>query len=325
MKNTAIVVDNLTKIYKGASGDEIRAVDGISFEVEEAEVFGLLGPNGAGKTSTLEILEGLRVPTSGHAQVLGMEIGPNGVTDRARLTASIGVQLQESAYFEELSLVETLKLLGSFYPRSKDARELLATVNLLDKASSRYGQLSGGQARRFSIAAALVNDPKVLFLDEPTTGLDPQARRNLWELIEEIKCSQRVTVVLTTHYMEEAEILCDRVGIIDGGKVVALDAPRTLISSLGGSYAASVAATGIDTESVDAILQDCGVEGRINEDLAESERAVVHLDFVSPSPASVFKVLDRLAAFGAEISDLSVRNASLEDVFLTLTGKALRD
>jgi ABC-2 type transport system ATP-binding protein len=217
-----ITVHDLRKRY-----GSLQAVDGVSFDVAEGEVFGILGPNGAGKTTTLEMIEGMRTIDSGSALVDGVDVSrdPRGVKAR------IGIQLQASSFFDELNLVELLELFGHLYGRQVDAAVLLADVELSDKAQSQVGTLSGGQKQRFSIAAALVNEPRVLFLDEPTTGLDPQARRHLWSLVAQIK-SRGHTVVLTTHYMEEAEELCDRVAIMDAGRIVALDAPRGLVDAL---------------------------------------------------------------------------------------------
>ena len=209
---TAVIsVKNLVKNY-----GKLPAVDGISFEVQKGEVFGLLGENGAGKTTTLEIIEGLRRPTDGQVMVLGHDIRH----EMSSVKSKIGVQLQSSAYYSFLTLKEILVLFGSFYPNSQDADE--------DKANVYVGALSGGQRQRFSIVASLINNPEIVFLDEPTTGLDPLARRNLWELITKIK-SQGKTIMLTTHYMEEAELLCDRVAIMDKGKVVALDETHRLV------------------------------------------------------------------------------------------------
>ncbi len=337
MTDRSIVVSDLVKIYRGRDGDDVRALAGISFEVREGEVFGLLGPNGAGKTTALEILEGLRKPTSGDAEVVGISVRTRDRSQRATLRSSIGVQLQESDYFEELTLEETLRLLASYYPRSLDPETLLARVSLSEKARAKYGELSGGQARRFSIAAALVNDPQVLFLDEPTTGLDPQARRNLWELVGELKAESSRTIVLTTHYMEEAELLCDRVAIVDHGRVVALDSPRNLVASLGGDYAGSVVVSGIGAEVVERsvarsqkkkVVSQRAVEGTEDAGPAEpgghaGERLAVEL--VSESPAGIFESVNRIVAAGGRIEDLSIRTASLEDVFLNLTGRALRD
>ena len=218
----AISVRDLRKSYAS-----IVAVDGISFEVRRDEVFGLLGPNGAGKTTTVEILEGLRQADSGEATVAGIDVkrNPNKVKEL------IGVQLQASAFMDNLNLVELLDMFAAFYHRKVDARGLLKKVDLEEKAKAYVKQLSGGQKQRFSIATALVNEPEVLFLDEPSTGLDPQARRNLWELVEMLRGEGR-SIVLTTHYMEEAESLCDRVAIMDHGKILRLDTPDNLVQRL---------------------------------------------------------------------------------------------
>ena len=206
---------------------EIEAVAGVSFDVEQGEIFALLGPNGAGKTTTVEILEGLRTADSGSAKVAGIDVthDPSGVKGR------IGVQLQQSAFPENFLAHEIVELFALFYERKVDSMALLRAVGLEDKANQKSEKLSGGQRQRLSIAVAMVNEPQVLFLDEPTTGLDPQARRNLWELIREIR-KRGTTVFLTTHYLDEAEILCDHVAIMDGGKIIAMDSPRALITSL---------------------------------------------------------------------------------------------
>ena len=202
-------------------------MDGISFSVKSGEVFGILGPNGAGKTTTVEILEGMRLPDNGTARVNGMDTRNN----LRAIKSVIGIQLQSSAFFDRLSLGEILDVFASLYHRRVDALALLRLVELEDRAKSMFKELSGGQKQRFSIATTLVNDPLVLFLDEPTTGLDPQARRHLWELIKGFKSEGR-TVLLTTHYMEEAEELCDRVAIMDQGRIVAMDTPQALIDNL---------------------------------------------------------------------------------------------
>jgi len=217
-----IVVRNLRKRY-----GSLTAVDGVSFDVAEGEVFGILGPNGAGKTTTLEMIEGMRPIDEGSATIDGIDVG----RDPREVKRRIGIQLQASAFFDELTLVELIDLFGRLYGRAVDPMKLLADVELTDKARSQVRTLSGGQKQRFSIASALVNDPRVLFLDEPTTGLDPQARRHLWALVRTLR-DRGHTVVLTTHYMEEAEELCDRVAIMDGGKIVALDPPQTLVDQL---------------------------------------------------------------------------------------------
>jgi ABC-2 type transport system ATP-binding protein len=220
--DNAIEVNGLRKSY----GDLV-AVDGISFNVTRHEIFGMLGPNGAGKTTTVEILEGLREADGGSAMVAGIDV----LKDPAAVKQVIGVQLQSSSFLELLKLSELIDLFASFYRRTVDSRALLAKVDLAEKAGSRVGQLSGGQKQRFSIATALVNEPEVLFLDEPSTGLDPQARRNLWDLVRTLRDEGR-TILLTTHYMEEAEELCDRVAIMDRGHILELDPPAVLVQRL---------------------------------------------------------------------------------------------
>src|SRR5574343_759968 len=217
-----ISVSSLVKEY-----GTFRAVKGISFEVQPGEIFGLLGPNGAGKSTTLEIIETLREKTSGTVLVDRLNLD----ADKTAINKIIGVQLQTSGYYPGLKLTELIDLFSGLYNRTVNAAELLATVNLTDKAHAKYKELSGGQKQRFSIATTLINQPKIVFLDEPTTGLDPQARRNLWDLIRNIR-DKGTTVIITTHYMDEAEVLCDRVAIIDAGKVIALDTPDALIDHL---------------------------------------------------------------------------------------------
>src|ERR687892_2267123 len=226
----AVEVRDLVKVYPRPGGGSLRALDGITFEVRTGEFFGFLGPNGAGKTTALEIIEGIRRPTSGEARVLGAD--PRREADRVKRL--IGVQLQAASYFSLLTIEEILGLFGSFYPKRRSPEELLETVGLLDKGKAYVRQLSGGQQRRFSVAAALVNDPQVIFLDEPTTGLDPQMRHSLWELMQRLNREEGKTIVLTTHYMEEAELLADRVAIIDHGRISAIDTPRNLIAGLDG-------------------------------------------------------------------------------------------
>ena len=219
-----IVVEDLRKRY----GD-VQAVDGVSFQVERGEVFGLLGPNGSGKTTTVEIIEGMRSPDSGRATVGGIDVS----RDPRAVKHLIGVQLQTSAFFEHLRLAELLKMLGSIYGIKVDPEPLLEVVDLVEKRAASFRTLSGGQKQRFAIAASLVNDPAVIFLDEPTTGLDPQARHRMWDLALTWKKEGR-TVVLTTHYMEEAEELCDRVAVMDSGQIIAMDDPAALIDDLVG-------------------------------------------------------------------------------------------
>ncbi|MBC7629068.1 ABC transporter ATP-binding protein [Ferruginibacter sp.] len=222
MQRTIISVKNLQKNY-----GTFEAVKGISFDVFEGEIFGLLGPNGAGKSTTLEIIETLRDKTSGEVMVDGMNLDK----EPGDIKKIIGVQLQASGFYPGLNLVELIQLFGGLYNRPVQPMELLKLVNLEDKAKSKYKELSGGQKQRFSIATTLINQPKIVFLDEPTTGLDPQARRNLWELIKSIR-AKGTTVIITTHYMDEAEQLCDRIAILDEGKIIALASPDKLIDDL---------------------------------------------------------------------------------------------
>ncbi|MGB4845297.1 MAG: ABC transporter ATP-binding protein [Ferruginibacter sp.] len=219
---TIITVKDLVKNY-----GSFKAVKGISFDVYEGEIFGLLGPNGAGKSTTLEIMETLREKTSGKISICGYDLDK----EPDSIKKIIGVQLQTSGYYPGLKLSELIELFGGLYNQHVDAIELLKIVNLTDKAKNKYKEMSGGQKQRFSIATTLINKPKIIFLDEPTTGLDPQARRNLWELIKNIR-SQGTTVIITTHYMDEAEQLCDRIAIMDEGKIISLDSPDKMIDDL---------------------------------------------------------------------------------------------
>ena len=300
-----IVVENLTKSY-----GSVHAVKDISFSVGRGEVFGILGPNGAGKTTTLECVEGLQPPTSGNMRVLGIDTRrePDLVKER------IGVQLQASAYFEHLTLTEILELFGRFYRRSLPAEDLLGQVDLVEKAHTQVKHLSGGQQQRFAIAATLVNDPEVIFLDEPTTGLDPQARRNLWEFIQQIHGEGR-TIVLTTHYMEEAQTLCQRVAIMDQGELVALDTPANLIRGLDAPYQVRAlvqgAIPGDDVRGLDGVT---GME--LGDD---SVLALQSCD----STATVRALFAWGERENARIDRLEVRPATLEDVFLARTGRAL--
>jgi ABC-2 type transport system ATP-binding protein len=311
----AVEVRDLVKEFPAPGGGTLAAVDRVSFEVHRGEVFGFLGPNGAGKTTTLEIIEGLQSPTAGWTSVLGLD----SVKDRGAMKERIGVQLQAGAYFNYLTLQEILELFGSFYPRTLAPEELLGKVGLLEKRKALVRELSGGQAQRFSIVAAMVNDPDVVFLDEPTTGLDPQARRNLWDLIGYINHEEGKTVVMTTHYMEEAQVLCDRVAIIDDGRIQALDTPLGLVHELPAAYRIAFSARGdVDEDALRALP---GV----------SEVTPVLLGGYSYELA-VSRARDTLPAFvewsttnGMEVEDVQVVPATLEDVFLTLTGHSLRE
>ncbi|OGE73653.1 MAG: hypothetical protein A3I07_03950 [Candidatus Doudnabacteria bacterium RIFCSPLOWO2_02_FULL_42_9] len=305
-----IEVKNLKKKYGPPAGG-LTAVDNISFEVNEGEVFGILGPNGAGKTTTLEMIEGLKGITSGQAFLDGHDVSK----DTRTVKSLIGVQLQSSSFFEGLNLLELLETFGALYNRKVDAMELLREVQLEEKAKSQHKELSGGQKQRFSIAAALVNDPKVLFLDEPTTGLDPQARRNLWELITEINKKGK-TVVLTTHYMDEAEILCDRIAVMDHAHIIALDTTQNLLKLPGLSTSIHfLVDKPLDIEQLKAITGVTSVQ-------SEDHTYRLTTDNSEATLSDLFK-LSREA--GVKLVDLQLHQPTLEDVFLKLTGHGLRD
>ena len=301
----AITVKDLRKTY----GD-VRAVDGVSFEVEAGEIFGMVGPNGAGKTTTIECIEGLRKPDSGFVQVLSLDPLRDGYDLRER----IGIQLQEAALPDRLKVWEVLDVFAAFYPRSIDWRPLLAQMGLAEKHKAFVSKLSGGQKQRLFIALALVNDPELVFLDELTTGLDPQARRAMWDLVEGIR-SSGTTVFLTTHFMEEAERLCDRVAIMDRGRIVALDSPQNLIDSLGAENRVSF---GIDRRSHTRPL--LGLAGVTRVERA-GDRVVVY----GRGDGLVSGVVSALEASGSGFHDLRTEQPTLEDVFLALTGREMRD
>jgi ABC-2 type transport system ATP-binding protein len=307
---SALRCKDLVKRY----GDTV-AVAGLDLEVWRGECLGLLGPNGAGKTTTVEIFEGLRVPDSGLVEVLGEPWRGNGLALRARL----GIQLQETKFSEKLRVSEVVVLFRSFYPRGLDVADVLALVGLEEKAAAHVRTLSGGQKQRLSLACALVGDPEVLFLDEPTTGLDPQARHQTWEIVEGLKARGR-TVLLTTHYMEEAARLCDRVAVVDYGKVIALGTPRELIASLGAEHVIEFAVgeqpEGADLESLLRALPS--VEG-LARDGAHWRLTVREVHRAVPA------LLAALAERGKEPMHLATHHATLEDVFMNLTGRRLRD
>ena len=316
----AVEVRELTKVYPKPGGGTLRALDGVSFEVRRGEVFGFLGPNGAGKTTTLEIIEGIRKPTSGEVRVLGVD--PRHEPDKVK--EIIGVQLQAASYFALLTIEEILKLFGSFYPTRRDPAELLEIVGLLDQRKAYTRQLSGGQQRRFSVAAALVNDPQVLFLDEPTTGLDPQMRHNLWDLIRRLNRDEGKTIVLTTHYMEEAELLADRVAVIDHGRIQAIDTPRGLIGRLDGEGSIEFSTIGpVDVGELANLAGVTAVTGGNGDERAVGP-ATYELRVTEPRTA-VSAVLDWSRRTGVELRGLEVVPGTLEDVFLQLTGRELRE
>jgi ABC-2 type transport system ATP-binding protein len=305
----ALRVRNLRKAYR-----DVVAVDGLNLEVRTGECFGLLGPNGAGKTTTIEICEGLTEADSGEVEVLGLRWSSAAGELRQRL----GIQLQDTQLSEKLTVHETVRLFRSFFRQGPDAEEVIALVQLEEKRDSRVGALSGGQKQRLALACALVGDPDFLFLDEPTTGLDPQARRQLWELIEQFKLAGR-TILLTTHYMDEAERLSDHVAIMDHGKIIAQGTPRELIASIGVEhlveFSAGSAAKALEVPSLRRIegVRDVHAEnGSVEMQVTELHRAV---------PA----LLAELGRQGVPLTELRTHSATLEDVFVALTGRRLRD
>jgi ABC-2 type transport system ATP-binding protein len=319
----AISCSQLAKRYDGRP--PVDAVRGLDLAVETGECFGLLGPNGAGKTTTIEILEGLLQPTSGDVEVLGLCWGKHDHEIKER----IGISLQETKLSEKLTVVETLTLFRSFYQTGLEPTEAVRRVSLEDKTNARVGKLSGGQKQRLAVACALVGDPELLFLDEPTTGLDPQARRQVWDIIRDFR-SQGRTVLLTTHYMDEAERLCDRVAIVDHGKVIALGTPRELIASLGGEHIIEFqVAAPAETNGEKA---DPAPETLVPESLADlptvraARREEGHLSLAVGEPhVALPALLSRLREQGHELASLTTRHTSLEDVFVNLTGRHLRD
>ena len=305
----ALYVRDLKKTYK-----DVVAVDGLELEVRFGECFGLLGPNGAGKTTTIEICEGLTAADSGEVEVLGLHWRANGNQLRARL----GIQLQDTQLSEKLTVFETVRLFRSFFPQGPEASEVIGLVQLDEKRNSRVGDLSGGQKQRLALACALVGDPDLLFLDEPTTGLDPQARRQLWELIEQFKLAGR-SILLTTHYMDEAERLCDRVAIMDHGKTIALGTPRELIASNCAEHMVEFS-SGTATKGLDlAALRRIEGVRELREDRGHVQMQVTELHRAVPA------LLDELARQGVPLTELRTHSATLEDVFVTLTGRRLRD
>ncbi len=289
----------------------VRAVDGVDLDVERGRCFGLLGPNGAGKTTTVEILEGLQRPTSGEVNILGLDFAKRGAEIRAR----IGIQLQETRLYEKYTVRETVETFRAFYPRPKDVLETIDVVGLREKADVWLEHLSGGQKQRVALACALVSDPELVFLDEPTTGLDPSARRAVWDVVQRLK-EQGRTIVLTTHYMEEAELLCDRVAIMNQGKIIAEDTPRGLIAGLG-------AAEVVEIES-DAPLSVADFSNLAGVVSCRDHGAALVLS-VRQVHAAVPAVLDRLEALSRPLVRLATRHATLEDVFLARSGRTFEE
>jgi ABC-2 type transport system ATP-binding protein len=305
--SAVVIVKNLTKRY-----GQLVAVNDVSFSIEKGEIFGLLGPNGAGKTTTVEMIEGLRKPDSGSIEVCGIDV----LKEPGRIKEIIGVQLQTTTLYDKIRVKEVIELFGGYYHKSLPTNQILEEVSLTDKKDSFVSTLSGGLQQRLAMALALVNDPEVLFLDEPTTGLDPQARRNVWSIIEDLK-GRGKTVILTTHYMEEAEQLCRRVGIMDQGKIIAMDTPANLVANSG---LASTIEFSCVPEEQDKMLQKLEGIGKINRQ--DNNKFVIHTN-------ESFRVLQEIARISVEnnlnLKNITVREATLEDVFLSLTGKRLRE
>ena len=294
---------------------EVTALAGLDLEVYPGECFGMLGPNGAGKTTTVEIFEGLRVADGGEVRVLGDRWGKENLTLRRRL----GIQLQETKFPEKLQVHEVVGLFRSFYPHGYEVAEVLSLVGLEEKAEAQVRTLSGGQKQRLSLGCALVGDPELLFLDEPTTGLDPQSRHQTWEIVERLKARGR-TVLLTTHYMEEAARLCDRVGVVDHGRMIALGTPRELIASLGAEH---VVVFGVD-ETVTALIDEQALRAIPTVTQVTREGGTWRLT-VGEVHRAVPALLALLAQRQIAPTELATHHATLEDVFMSLTGRRLRD
>jgi ABC-2 type transport system ATP-binding protein len=289
----------------------VQAVDGISFEVAHGEVFGLLGPNGAGKTTTVEMLEGLRSPDAGLLEVLGIDVARNPDDLKQR----VGVTLQTAELYPKLTVVEVLDLFRSFYKRSLPTQQLIDFLDLGERQNAQTRQLSGGQRQRLAVALALVNDPEVIFLDEPTTGLDPAARRSLWDLVQKLQ-AQGKTILLTTHYMEEAEVLCDRLAIMDHGRILALGTVNELVAKRFKDH--SVRFDRIEALADEQLRELPGIES-IKHDAGET------VLYTQDVPGTIGGLLALTEGLGVEPGNLGIRRPSLEDLFLDLTGRALRD
>lgn len=304
--SATVIVQNLIKRY-----GNLVAVNDVSFSIEKGEIFGLLGPNGAGKTTTVEMIEGLRKPDSGSITLCGIDALKN----RDRIKELIGVQLQSTTLYDKVKVKEIVDLFGSYYQKSLPSDQILERVAINDRQDSYVSKLSGGQKQRVALALALVNDPEVIFLDEPTTGLDPQARRNVWGIIKSLE-EQEKTIFLTTHYMEEAEQLCHRVGIIDHGKIIALDTPRNLISNANLESTVEVTCQNEDVETIFANIMG------VTKVTREGNRYILQ----TKESSSILSKLTSLAdEKKLQLEGMSVRQGNLEDVFLQMTGRKLRD
>jgi ABC-2 type transport system ATP-binding protein len=308
MTKLAVVCRGLVKRY-----EDVVAVDGLDLEIAEGECFGLLGPNGAGKTTTVEILQGLLKPNAGEVEILGLRWGRNAQALRQRL----GTQLQETVLAEKLTVRETITLFRSFYVQGHAVDEVLEMVQLQEKRDVWVKKLSGGQRQRLAVACALVNYPDVLFLDEPTAGLDPQSRHQLWGIIADFR-ARGGTVILTTHYMDEAQRLCDRVAVVDHGRIIALGSPAELISSLGAEHVVQFALSDGGNVEEEVLLALPGVE-HVHYENGRSRLTVTQVHETVPA------LMGLLHERGAELSELVTHHATLEDVFISLTGRHLRD
>jgi ABC-2 type transport system ATP-binding protein len=303
----SLEVKDLTRHY-----GSIKAVDGVSFSIERGEIFGLLGPNGAGKTTTVEMIVGLRKPDRGSINICSIDA----LSSSSAIKELIGVQLQTTALYNKIRVIEAIELFGSYYKKSLPPSEILELVSLKEKKNAYYATLSGGQKQRLALGLALVNDPAVLFLDEPTTGLDPQARRNVWDIIENLK-KQEKTVILTTHYMEEAERLCHRVAIIDNGRIIAINTPANLVKGSGIDSTVEFEATGFKEEQ---IISELSPLGKIVKD--SDGRFIIY----TRKPSQALKEISSLAEKNnINIEHINTRRATLEDVFISMTGRNLRE
>jgi ABC-2 type transport system ATP-binding protein len=309
----AVVCRDLRKVYPGGRRGDVVAVDGIDLSVARGECFGLLGPNGAGKTTTVEILEGLNEPTSGQVSLCGLSWRTNEMELRQR----IGVALQETRLTDKLSVSETLQLFRSFYRRARSLESLLDVVQLHEKRDAWVSKLSGGQRQRLALACALCGEPEILFLDEPTTGLDPQSRRQVWELVSDYR-ARGGTVLLTTHYMEEAERLCDRVAVVDHGRIIREGSPRELIATLGAAHVVEFELGG-DAAPDEPALRALPAVTAVRRDAGTWSLTVTEPHLVLPA------LIAHLASSGQQLARLGTRQATLEDVFVGLTGRHLRD
>jgi ABC-2 type transport system ATP-binding protein len=302
----AVEVKDLTKRY-----GNLVAVDNVSFTIQEGEIFGLLGPNGAGKTTTIEMIEGLRKPDTGSIRVCNIDV----TKKDDEVKENIGVQLQSTSVYDKIRVVEAIELFSGYYHKALPTTEILQLMSLHEKRNSFVESLSGGQKQRLALALALVNDPKVLFLDEPTTALDPQARRATWDIIEGLR-QQGKTIILNTHYMEEAERLCDRVGIMDHGQIIAMDAPSSLISKQNLNTALEFTSSSTTSKGLFEKLP------WVNKVTQDGEKFILHTREALPLLVEIVRLYQQKQL---DLTNISVRVATLEDVFLELTGRRLRE